>query len=64
MNMNQLAGLMVTLFVAGMGFFKYYLDAKIEPISKAIDRLDKRDESLNAYMIDHAERISKLEVKK
>ena len=120
------AGLMVTLFVAALGFFKYYLDAKFdgvnvkfdgvdakfdrvdakfdavnakfdgvdaqfggvdaqfggvdaqfggvnakfdgvnakfEGIYKILERLDRRDESLTAYMIDHAERISKLEAR-
>ncbi len=42
-------GLMVTLFVAGIGFFKFYLDAKFEGMYKIIERLDRRDESLNAY---------------
>lgn len=56
-----LAGLMVTLFVSGLGFLKYYIDAKIDPLYKFMERLDARDASLNAYVIDHAERISKLE---
>lgn len=61
MTINQLAGLMITVFLAGIGFLKYYIDAKIDPLYKFMDRLDKRDESLTAYIIDHGERISKLE---
>ena len=36
------------------GFFKYYLDAKVDPIAKQVDLLVK-------YMVDHESRISRLE---
>lgn len=35
-------GLMVTLFVAGLGFFKYYIDAKIDGTSTKMDGLSAR----------------------
>lgn len=38
------------------GFFKHYLDAKIDPVAKQVDLLVK-------YMIDHESRISRLEAK-
>lgn len=69
-----LLAVMLTLFSAFYKLLKDYMDAKIDPIYKVIDakleplntmleRLDKRDESLNAYVIDHAERLAKLEPK-
>jgi hypothetical protein len=43
MTANQLfvsmGGLMITLFSLGMAFFKYYLDAKIDPIAADVKRL-------------------------
>ncbi|MET1083293.1 MAG: hypothetical protein ABWY12_09645 [Burkholderiales bacterium] len=49
-----LGGLMVTLQIAQAGFFKYYIDAKLEPVAKQVDLLVK-------YMVDHESRISRLE---
>jgi hypothetical protein len=49
-----LAGLIVTLQIAQAGFFKYYIDAKIDPLTKQVDLLVK-------YMVDHESRISRLE---
>jgi hypothetical protein len=46
MIINQLFFAMAGLFATGIGFLKYYLDAKIEPIYKAIERIDRRDEAL------------------
>lgn len=38
-----LAGLLVTLFAAGSGFFKYYLDRKLLPFDKIKQRLEERE---------------------
>ncbi len=58
MTTNQLfsamAGLMVTLFGLGLGFLRYYIDAKIDPIAEQV-----RD--LVNYMILHEGKISALE---
>jgi hypothetical protein len=61
MSINQLFFALAGLMGAGLGFIKYCVDAKIDPLYKIMERLDKRDETLNAYVIDHAERIAKLE---
>jgi hypothetical protein len=49
-----LAGLTVTLTGLLAGFFKYYLDAKVDPIAKQVDLLVQ-------YMISHEGKISRLE---
>lgn len=54
MSINQLAGLMITLFIAGVGFIKYYLDAKIDPLREQINLLVN-------YMIEHQGKIATLE---
>lgn len=54
MTTNQLAGLIVTLFIAGLGFLKYYLDAKTDPIKTQVDLLVQ-------YMISHEGKIARLE---
>lgn len=58
MTMTQgffsLAGLMVTLFGLAIAFFKYYIDAKIDPVA-----LQVRD--LVNYMILHSGKIERLE---
>lgn len=46
---------MLTLAI-GVGFVKYYIDAKIDPIAATINEL-------RTYMVDHAERIAGLETK-
>jgi hypothetical protein len=48
------AGLVVTLFGLGLAFFKYYLDAKIDPIAADVKRLLD-------YMISQRGRIARLE---
>ena len=57
MTANQLflgiAGLMITSFGVGMGFFKYYMDAKIDPIAVDVKRLID-------YMILHEGKIAGL----
>lgn len=50
----SIAGLMLTLFGITLGFFKYYIDAKIDPISKNVDILVQ-------YMISHEGKIARLE---
>ena len=45
---------MVTLFVAGAGFFKYYLDAKVNPIAEQVKLLVQ-------YLILHEGKIATLE---
>ncbi len=58
MTINQaffaMAGLMVTMFGLAMAFFKYYIDAKIDPIANRVNLLVQ-------YMISHEGRISTLE---
>lgn len=58
MNSNQLilsiAGLLLTQTIAILGFIKYYIDAKIDPVSKQVDLLVQ-------YMIQHEGKIAKLE---
>ncbi len=58
MTTNQLffaiAGLIITLFTLAMGFFKYYIDAKVDPIAENV-RL------LVHYMIEHQGKIATLE---
>lgn len=58
MTVNQMffaiAGLLVTLFGLALGFFKYYIDAKIDPVSRNVDMLVQ-------YMISHEGKISRLE---
>jgi hypothetical protein len=54
MNINQLAGLLITLFGLAIGFFKYYIDAKIDPVAKNVDMLVQ-------YMISHEGKIARLE---
>jgi hypothetical protein len=50
----SLIGVMVTLGIAFTGFLKYYIDAKIDPISKNVDTLVQ-------YMVSHEGRIGRLE---
>jgi hypothetical protein len=38
-SINQLAGLIVTLGLAGIGFLKYYIDAKIDPMANDVKML-------------------------
>lgn len=58
MTTNQLffamAGLAVTLSGLAMGFFKYYIDAKVDPIAADVKRLID-------YMILHEGKISRLD---
>jgi hypothetical protein len=51
-----LAGLMLTLFGLFAGFFKYYLDAKIDPLAKQVDKLID-------YMVLHQGKIERLEAR-
>jgi hypothetical protein len=50
----SVAGLLVTLFGLGIAFFKYYIDAKLDPIGKNVDMLVQ-------YMISHEGKIARLE---
>jgi hypothetical protein len=50
----SVAGLMVTLFGLAMAFFKYYIDAKIDPVAGQVNQLVQ-------YMILHEGKISSLE---
>ena len=56
MTNNQLFFALVTVLVAGFGFVKYYIDAKIDPISSDVKRLID-------YMILHEGKIARLEEK-
>jgi hypothetical protein len=56
MTTNQLFFALVTVLVAGFGFVKYYIDAKIDPISSDVKRLID-------YMILHEGKIARLEEK-
>ena len=38
-SINQLAGLIIILFSILIGFIKWYLDAKLDPIGKQVDRV-------------------------
>lgn len=49
-----LAGVMVTVGGALGAFGKYYLDAKVDPISKNVDQLVH-------FMMDHHDRLARLE---
>ena len=49
-----MAGLMITLFGMAMAFFKYYIDAKTDPIAKQVGMLVN-------YMILHEGKIAALE---
>jgi hypothetical protein len=49
-----MAGLAVTLSGLAMGFFKYYIDAKVDPIAADVKRLID-------YMILHEGKISRLD---
>jgi uncharacterized membrane protein (GlpM family) len=49
-----IAGLMVTLFALAAGFFRYYIDAKIDPLSRNVGMLVQ-------YMVSHEGKISRLE---
>lgn len=57
MSVNQAffatAGLMLTLFGLALAFFRHYIDAKIDPVSKSVD-------SLVQYMILHEGKIATL----
>lgn len=44
------AGVMVTLTGLLAGFFKYYLDAKVDPVAKQVDVLVQ-------YMVSHEGKI-------
>ena len=54
MSINQLFFALVTVMGVFAGFFKYYLDAKIDPVAKQVDLLVK-------YMIEHEGKIARLE---
>ena len=54
MTTNQLFFAMASLVVALMAFFKYYIDAKVDPIAADIKRLID-------YMILHEGKISRLD---
>jgi uncharacterized membrane protein len=49
-----LTGAMITLMIAFAGFFKYYIDAKIDPIAKQVA-------TLVDYMILHEGKIASLQ---
>ena len=54
MTTNQLFFALATLFLAGLGFAKYYIDAKLDPLSADVKRLID-------YMILHEGKIARLE---
>jgi hypothetical protein len=54
MSTNQLFVGLAGLYLAGLGFLKYYIDAKIDPIAKDVAMLVQ-------YMISHEGRIARLE---
>jgi hypothetical protein len=49
-----LATMNISLFGLAMAFFKYYIDAKIDPVAESV-------RSLVNYMILHEGKISRLE---
>jgi len=49
-----MAGLMVTLFGLAVAFFKYYIDAKIDPLTRGVDTLVQ-------YMVSHEGKIAVLQ---
>ena len=51
-----MAGLMVTLFGLAIAFFKYYIDAKIDPLTRNVYTLVR-------YMVSHEGKISLLQEK-
>jgi hypothetical protein len=56
MTNNQLFIAFAGLYLSGLGFLKYYIDAKIDPISKDVAMLVQ-------YLISHEGRISRVEEK-
>jgi hypothetical protein len=42
---------MAGLFIAGLGFLKYYIDAKIDPVARNVDTLVQ-------YMVSYEGRIA------
>jgi len=65
MTNNQMFFAITGLIVSLAVFFKYYLDAKIDPIYKLLDaKFDPIKEQLDQlipFMVNHAERIATLE---
>jgi hypothetical protein len=49
-------GLMTTLFIAGIGFLKYYIDAKIDPMNAQLMMLID-------FMVQHEGKIAVLQEK-
>ncbi len=56
MTNNQMFLALAALYLSGLGFLKYYIDAKIDPIAKDVAMLVQ-------YMISHEGRIARLEEK-
>ncbi len=54
MTTNQLFFAITGVFAAGLGFLKYYIDAKIDPVANQVSLLVN-------YMISHEGRIAALE---
>ena len=54
---NQLAGLIITLFGLFAGFFKYYLDAKIDG---KIDTVNARLDGINSRLDGISRQLDKL----
>ena len=54
MSINQLFFALVGVMAMFAGFFKYYLDAKVDPVAKNVDQLVH-------FMMDHHDRIARLE---
>ena len=54
MTTNQLFLAIAGLFLAGLAYLKYYLNAKIDPVAKSVDTLVR-------YMISHEGGIATLE---
>lgn len=52
---------MATLFVAGLGFFKYYIDAKIDGVTAKIDPISKNMDLLIQFMVAHQGKIERLD---
>lgn len=75
MSTNQLFFAIAGLFAAGLGFLKYYIDAKVDGVdSKFTAKLDGLNgrldglasdiKTLMKYMIDHSERLAVLETRR
>jgi hypothetical protein len=67
MTNNQLflsmAGLMVTVVTAQSMVMKWYVDARFEAVNARLTAIETQLKFLVDHMVDHAERIARLEAK-